>query len=83
MKNGTKNKIMYIDMDGVVVDFNFGIDQLTEEDKQKYKGRYVEVSGIFKTMLPIDRVIESVKYLNNHFDIYILASSSWANDTAL
>ena len=30
-------KILYIDMDGVLVNFQSGIDKLTEEEKTEYK----------------------------------------------
>ncbi len=32
-------KIIYIDMDNVLVDFQSGIDQLEEQVKQEYEGR--------------------------------------------
>ena len=32
-------KILYVDMDGVLVDFQSGIDQLDETKQNEYKGR--------------------------------------------
>ncbi len=32
-------KILYVDMDGVMVDFQSGIDQLTDEEKKKIRGQ--------------------------------------------
>ena len=45
-------KILYIDMDGVLVDFQSGIDQLDETKQNEYKGREDEVPGIFSLMKP-------------------------------
>ena len=45
-------KILYVDMDGVLVDFQSGIDQLDEAKQNEYKGREDEVLGIFSLMKP-------------------------------
>ena len=42
-------KILYIDMDNVLVDFPSGIAQIKHELIQKYEGRLDEVPGIFIT----------------------------------
>ena len=54
-----KKKILYIDMDNVLVDFQSGIDQLDEETKIKYDGDLDEVPGIFSLMLPMKDAVES------------------------
>ena len=43
-------KIVYIDMDNVIVDFPSGIAKLDGKTKQEYEGRYDEVEGIFSLM---------------------------------
>lgn len=75
-------KILYIDMDNVLVDFQSGIDQLDFATKLKYLGRYDEVPGIFAKMLPMKDAIESFNELSHYFDIYILSTSPWENQTA-
>lgn len=75
-------KILYVDMDNVLVDFQSGINQLSEEMKIKYDGRYDEVPGIFLLMKPIDKAIESYKILSTKYDTYILSTSPWGNPTA-
>ena len=45
-----EKKILYFDMDGVLVDFQSGIDKLSEEVKKEYEGRVDEVPGIFSLM---------------------------------
>lgn len=39
-------KIVYIDMDNVMVDFPSGIAKLDDKTKREYEGRYDEVEGI-------------------------------------
>ena len=45
-------RIVYVDMDNVLVDFPSGIEKLSKEDKNKYNGNYDEVPGIFSLMEP-------------------------------
>lgn len=75
-------KRIFFDMDGVLVDFQSGIDQLTEETKKEYAGRLDEVPGIFKLMKPIPGAIEAVRLLSRHYDVFILSTSPWRNPTA-
>ena len=82
MTKSKKQKILYIDMDNVLVDFQSGIDQLELSTKIKYMGRLDEVPGIFAKMLPIKNAIESFNELSKYFDVYILSTSPWENPTA-
>jgi 5'-nucleotidase len=80
--NPVPKKILYIDMDNVLVDFQSGIDQLDLPTRIKYLGRYDEVPGIFSKMLPFKDAIESFNELSEHFDTYILSTSPWENHSA-
>ena len=75
-------KIVYVDMDNVLVDFKSGIEQLSEEVKAEYKDRLDEVPHIFSLMQPMPKAIESYKQLTEKFDTYILSTSPWKNPTA-
>lgn len=75
-------KILYIDMDGVIVDFESGINNLTLEEKKCFEGRYSKCPNIFSKMDPIENALESVEALSDIFDVYILSSPSWGNPTA-
>jgi 5'(3')-deoxyribonucleotidase len=75
-------KILYIDMDNVLVDFQSGIDELNEEQKNKYDGRFDEVPGIFSLMLPIKDSVKSFEKLSLKYETYVLSTSPWENDTA-
>ena len=76
-------KIVYVDMDNVLVDFQSGIDQLDDEVLKKYKERLDEVPGIFGLMQPMQKAIESYTELTKYYDVYILSTSPWENETAL
>lgn len=75
-------KILYIDMDGVIVDFQSGIDQLDEKTQKEYEGRLDEVPGIFSLMKPWENAIETIKELKEYYDIYILSTAPWENPSA-
>lgn len=79
--------ILYIDMDGVVVDFDHGIRQiyphfspaLPEDDRQAMVDDVCEVQNrnIFRELPPITGAIESVKSLELYFEIYFLSTPMW------
>ena len=75
-------KILYVDMDNVLVNFQSGIDRLSEEVRFEFEGRFDEVPGIFGLMDPIDGAIEAYEKLSLKYDTYILSTSPWGNDTA-
>ena len=75
-------KILYFDMDNVLVDFQSGIDQLSEETQKEYEGCLDEIPGIFSLMKPLSGAVESVKLLSQCFDVYILSTAPWKNPSA-
>jgi len=78
----TEKKILYFDMDNVLVDFQSGIDRLNEETLKEYEGRLDEVPGIFSLMKPLSGAVEAVKLLSQYFDVYILSTAPWKNISA-
>jgi len=72
-------KILYIDMDNVLVDFPSGISQLEESVKEKYINDLDEVPGIFSLVKPIPGAIQAFKELSELFDTYILSTAPWEN----
>ena len=78
-----KEKVLYVDMDNVLVDFQSGFDALAPEDKEAYMGTYDNCPHIFSKMVPIKGAIESFKRLSADYDTYILSTSPWDNPTAL
>ena len=75
-------KILYVDMDNVLVDFSSGIARLDEKVVDEFEDRLDEVPGIFSLMRPIDGAIESFVTLAEHFDTYVLSTSPWENPSA-
>ena len=75
-------KILYIDMDGVLVNFQTGIDKLTEQQRQEYLDKEDECPGIFGLMEPQPGAVDAFYELSQLFDTYILSTAPWENDTA-
>jgi 5'-nucleotidase len=75
-------KILYVDMDNVLVDFQSGVARLPQKIVDKYEGKLDEVPGIFSLMDPIDRALESFNELVSLFDTYVLSTAPWENPLA-
>jgi len=75
-------KILYVDMDNVLVDFQSGVSRLPEQTVLEYEGRLDEVPGIFALMDPMVGAIESYTVLAERFDAYILSTAPWGNPSA-
>ena len=77
-----KKEIVYVDMDNVLVDFPWGIDQLSEETKKKYGDELDEIPGFFADLPPIDGAVNAFHELSKHYDTYILSTAPWGNPSA-
>ena len=75
-------KIVYVDMDNVLVDFQSGIDRLAAGTLEEYEGRLDEVPGIFSLMAPMTGAIEAYNSISQKYDTYILSTAPWENPTA-
>ena len=75
-------KILYIDMDNVIVDFKSGIMRLSQEVQDEFAGNLDDVPGIFSLMDPMPGAIESVQTLSQYFDTYVLSTAPWSNPSA-
>ena len=78
-----KKPIIYIDMDGVLVDFESALTKVSPEMLEKFAGEYDNIPGIFALMDPVPGALEAVDRLKEKYDLYILSSSPWENPTAL
>lgn len=83
----TTKKIVYIDMDGVLVDFKDAIENAylnNPEFKELFKTNPDEIKGIFKNPKPIDGAIDAVKKLANsgEYDLFIATTTPWENPKA-
>lgn len=82
-------KIIYVDMDNVLVNFQSGLDLIEENVRKEYaddgtgKPCYDEIPGIFGKMLPQNGAIEAMHKLKEAgFDMYILSTAPWKNPSA-
>ena len=82
MSKQTK-KILYVDMDNVLVDFSSGIKRLNSVVREQYNDDIDDAPGIFALMDPMDGAIEAYISLSQKYDTYILSTAPWKNPTAL
>lgn len=75
-------KILYVDMDNVLVDFSSAFEHISADTHQEYQDRLDEVPDIFSLMKPVEGAIESFKDLSEVFDTYVLSTSPWENPSA-
>ena len=74
-------KILYFDMDGVLVDFKSGLRKMGLPEDDGFPGD--EIAGIFDLMDPMPGALEAVATLAPLYDVFILSTSPWSNPTAL
>ena len=82
LKSRKEKQIVFVDMDNVLVNFQSGIDKISEEEKEKYAGDLDDVPGIFSLMKPNEGAIEGYTWLYKNFDTYILSTAPWDNPSA-
>ena len=75
-------KILYVDMDNVLVDFSSSFPQLSDAMLEKYADNKDDIPGIFSLMKPLDGAIDAYKKLSNRYDTYILSTAPWDNPSA-
>lgn len=73
------NPILYVNMDNVLVDFQSGINAMSEDVLKEYEGRYDDIPGIYAKMRPRDGAIRAIYLLSRMYDIYVFSSASWGN----
>ena len=78
----SKRKILYLDMDGVLVDFASGIRKTPLDVIEQYKDRPDEIPGIFARMDPMPGAIEAVEALSKQYNVYVLSTAPWGNPSA-
>ena len=84
-----RKKILYLDMDGVIADFDKAIksfcpDLHTSDEYPDYEARSGMVNAIceanpdiFHSLQPIDGAIAAVKILFELYDVYFLSTPMW------
>ena len=77
-------KIIYVDLDGVVADFDEGKKSHPLGNISPYIGRPDKLPGIYENLMPIKDSIKSVNKLltSDLFDVYFLSTAPWDNPKA-
>lgn len=75
-------KIIYIDMDNVVVDFPSAFPKISQDILTQFFEDKDEIPHIFSLMEPMEGAIQSVEFLAKHFEIYFLSTAPWENPGA-
>lgn len=78
----TSKKILYLDMDNVLVDFKSSYVKVSADLLTKFNGHEEQIEHIYSLMDPMPGAIESFNELVDYFDIYILSASPWDNESA-
>ena len=77
-----RKQTLYVDMDGVLVDFNTGINRLSSEILENYSSHPEDAPGVFALMDPIPGALEALDRLRKKYDIYLLSTAPWNNLSA-
>ena len=75
-------KRIFVDMDGVIADFQGAVTKLSKETYDLYVHRHDEVPGIFEGLEPIEGSVKAVGILKKYFDLFIASTPSWGNETS-
>lgn len=75
-------RILYVDMDGVLVNFESAFPHFSADMIKLHEGRLDEIPGIFGFMEPMMGALEAYHELALIFDTYILSTSPWDNPSA-
>ena len=75
-------KILYIDMDDVLVDFSSAFPHIPNDILKKYDKNKDDIPGIFSLMQPLDGAIDAYEKLSKKYDTYILSTAPWDNPSA-
>lgn len=62
-------------MDGVIVDFDSGVNRLNTKTLAQYVGKYKNAPGVFALMDPMPGAIDAINRLAYKFDVYILSTA--------
>ena len=75
-------KILYIDMDNVLVDFRSAFPKVDPKLLKAHEHDKDEIPGVFALMDPMPGAKDAVTLLHKHFDLYILSTAPWENPSA-
>lgn len=79
-----EKKILYIDMDGVLVDLSKEFEKFFEEHpdlRERFKNCPDHIHGIFRNPPPIEGAVEAIKklYESGKYDMFIATAAPWGH----
>lgn len=75
-------KILFIDLDNVLVDFPSALPHIPEDTKTRYEDHLDDIPGIFAKMVPMVGAVEAFEKFSKIFDTYVLSTAPWNNPSA-
>lgn len=78
----TQRRVLYIDMDNVLVDFPSGLAAVPEQQRKAFDGHPDDIPGIFARMKPMPEAVDAFTELACLYDTYILSTAPWHNPSA-
>ena len=83
-----KKKTVYIDMDGVIVDFGKAIEDWFEKHphlEERYKTFPDHIQGLFRIAPPMKGAIDAINKLHESgkYELFIATSAPWGNPQSL
>lgn len=77
-------QILYIDLDGVVADFELAMNTHPLRKNSPYNINPDMIPGIFRDLSPIENAIESVQKIlqSEHYEVFFLSTAPWNNPSA-
>lgn len=80
-------KILYVDMDGVIVNFHQEVNNWLENHKNiahRFEEYPDHIHGIFRNPEPVEGAIDAINKLHDSdkFDMFILTAAPWGNPEA-
>ena len=75
-------KRVFVDMDGVLVDFESGIEKVPGNVRKRYGRRVDMIPGMFAMMDPLPGAIDAWNRLCEKYEVHILSTAPWDNPTA-
>ena len=75
-------KRVFVDMDGVLVNFAGALDDVAPWILNEYAGDLDEIPGLFSKMQPMPGAIAAYGRLCEKYDVHILSTAPWGNPSA-
>lgn len=72
----TEKKLLHLDMDGPLVDFDSAVTHCTTFEEKEYT---MNQQGFFLNLPPTDGAVEATEWAIKHFETFILTTTPWDN----